>query len=125
MKRTASTSHAFLRDVLAHGPLSARDVKKAADDTGYSWRTIQRAMKRAGAESRRQGFGKPALWSIPGHTVAPDLPPSRRLRQPPACGANGATDAEVAQLDGEDDPWACYMSPSLERGAIDSDEGAE
>jgi hypothetical protein len=92
----------FLRDLLADAPMTAKDVRKAADDAGFTWRTIQRAMKRAGVESRRQGFSQPALWSIPGHTVAPDFPQSRHSRQLPESGATGATDAEVARLDGEE-----------------------
>jgi hypothetical protein len=92
----------FLRELLADSPMTAKDVRKAGDDAGFTWRTIQRAMRRAGAESRRQGFGQPALWSIPGHTVAPDFPQSRHSRQLPESGATGATDAEVARLDGEE-----------------------
>lgn len=86
---------AFLRELLADAPMTAKDVRKAGDEAAYTWRTLQRAMKRAGVESRRQGFGQPALWSIPGHTVAPVAP----VTPLPECGANGATGPESGATD--------------------------
>lgn len=75
----------FLRDLLADGPMPTKSVKRAADDAGFSWRTIQRTMRRAGVESQRQGFGMPALWVRKDScaTVAPVTPHSES-------GANGA-----------------------------------
>ena len=80
---------AWLRELLSAGPVPARDVKRHADDAGYSWRTTQRAMKRAGVQSRRAGFGGPAEWFISASraTVAPSAPG-------PNAGANGATGAD-------------------------------
>jgi putative DNA primase/helicase len=77
----------WLRDLLASGPVSAREVKRCADEAGYAWRTVQRAMRRAGVDSRRVGFGKPAEWFLIASraTVAPSAPVSER-------GATGATD---------------------------------
>lgn len=76
----------WLRDFLATGPASAREVKRCADEAGYAWRTVQRAMRRAGVDSRRGGFGKPAEWFLSASraTVAPVAPH-------PEPGANGAT----------------------------------
>ena len=85
----------FLRELLADEPLIAKDVKEAADDAGYSWRTVQRAMKKAGVISKRPGFGQPALWSIAGHTVAPVAP----VTPHPESGANGATVHESGATD--------------------------
>jgi putative DNA primase/helicase len=88
----------WLRDFLTAAPASVRDVKRGADEAGYAWRTVQRAMRRAGADSRRSGFGKPAEWFLSASraTVAPSAPLSRAC----ANGATGATerpddDAEV------------------------------
>lgn len=80
----------WLRELLEGGPVSAREVKRHADEAGYHWRTTQRAMKRAGVESRRGGFGKPAEWFlIPSRaTVAPSAPHS-------SAGASGATGADA------------------------------
>jgi len=82
----AGDAAAWLRDLLAHGPVAAGDVKRFADEAGYSWRTMQRAMRKAGAESRRNGFGKAAEWFLkPSRaTVAPVAPHT-------GAGATGAT----------------------------------
>ena len=85
----------WLRDLLANGPMAAKDVKRHGDESGFAWRTLQRAMKRAGVESRRGGFGQPATWALIASraTVAPVAPLSES-------GANGANGPEVARLDG-------------------------
>lgn len=85
----------FLRELLADEPLTAKDVKKAADDAGYPWRTVQRAMKKAGVISKRPGFGQPALWSIAGHTVAPFAPFAPHSES----GVTGATGQESGAPD--------------------------
>lgn len=82
---------AWLRQLLAHGPVSVNTVKRLADEAGYAWRTTQRAMRKAGADSRRGGFGKPGEWFLKGTRaiVAPVTP----LVRVGADGANGgATD---------------------------------
>jgi len=84
----------WLRELLRAGPVASREVKKHADEAGFAWRTVQRAMRKAGAKSERRGFGKPAEWFLAGSraTVAPVAPHT----EPGANGANGATDgAEV------------------------------
>ncbi len=88
---------AWLRDLLAGGPVSAKEVKRCADDAGYAWRTVQRSMRRAGADSRRVGFGKPAEWFLTASrvSVAPVTPAL-------APGANGVTGADGATGDGDD-----------------------
>lgn len=88
-----SDAAAFLRDLLADGPVPVPEVKRHADEAGHTWRTVQRAMKRAGVQSKRAGFGKPATWAIPssGATVAPVAP----LPESGANGATGATEADA------------------------------
>lgn len=85
---------AFLRELLDAGPMPVPEVKRAGSDAGYSWRTLQRAMRKIGVESERQGFGQPSVWRLMGDnraTVAP-LAPTKLLG---ATGATGATeDAE-------------------------------
>ena len=84
----------WLREFLAAGPVSAREVKRQADEAGYTWRTTQRAMKRAGVQSQRVGFGKPAEWSliVSRAAVAPYAPPF-------GAGANGATEPDAGAID--------------------------
>ena len=83
----------FLRDLLANGPIPTQTVRREADTAGFPWRTVQRAMKRAGVVSQRTGFGMPAMWARKGGyaTVAPVTPH-------PKSGANGANGAEVARM---------------------------
>ncbi|PJF46431.1 MAG: hypothetical protein CUN48_13830, partial [Candidatus Thermofonsia Clade 3 bacterium] len=55
----------FLRDLLADGPLSAKEVKADADGAGFSWATIRRAADALGIEKRKEGGafgGKGAVW---------------------------------------------------------------
>lgn len=87
---------AFLRDELGKGPASKVHVEARAKEAGIAWRTVQRAMRKAGVESKREGFGKPAVWSLAGShaTVAPVTPLSE-------CGAKGATGESLARLGGE------------------------
>lgn len=69
----------WLCELLADGPMEAKDVKREADQAGYAWRTMQRAMKSAGVESVRNGFGRDAkyVWRlIHARQDAPCAPPS-------------------------------------------------
>jgi putative DNA primase/helicase len=81
---------AWLRDLLAAGPMPAREVRQHATDAGLSWRSVQRAMKRAGVGARREGFPSRTVWFLrPSRaTVAPVAPTSE-------CGATGANGANV------------------------------
>lgn len=82
----------WLAELLRRGPMASRQVRQFADEAGYSWRTTQRAMKRAGVDSRRAGFGGGTEWYLKGSgaTVAPSAP----LPSAGANGANGADDAD-------------------------------
>ena len=84
----------WLREFLSAGPAPVREVKRNADEAGYAWRTVQRAMRKAGADSRRGGFGKGAEWFLTASraTVAPSAPRSN-------AGANGATGATESAHD--------------------------
>lgn len=84
----------WLREFLAAGPVSAREVKRCGDEAGHAWRTVQRAMRRAGVDSRRGGFGKPADWFLTASraTVAPVAPRSE-------AGANGANGGQSGATD--------------------------
>jgi hypothetical protein len=86
----------WLRDFLASGPVSAREVKRCADEAGYAWRTVQRAMRRAGADSRRIGFGKPAEWFLTASRAA--VAPVTPHAEPGANGATGGANADTEVL---------------------------
>jgi putative DNA primase/helicase len=84
----------WLRDLLAAGPMPAREVRKAANDAGLSWRSVQRAMRRAGIEAKREGFGRGTLWGLKPirATIAPSAPHSE-------VGANGADGADAGDVE--------------------------
>lgn len=54
----------FLRDLLSGGPMTADDAKRKGEAAGFSSRALQRALKRAGFKSKRQGFSGIAHWSL-------------------------------------------------------------
>jgi putative DNA primase/helicase len=80
----------WLRAILSSGPKAVVDVKAAASDAGWAWRTVQRAMDRAGVTSRREGFGGAAFWSI-SEPYAPLAPRSED-------GAYGASEVDGAEI---------------------------
>jgi hypothetical protein len=58
---------AFLRELLASGPVPARQVKAEAREAGIAERTLDRARQAIGARTRRDGFGPGAryVWELP------------------------------------------------------------
>lgn len=43
----------WLRQLLASGPVAAKDVRRLAAERGHSWRTMQRAKRAVGADAQR------------------------------------------------------------------------
>ncbi len=88
----------WLRELLSGGELPVNEVKRQADDSGHAWRTVQRAMRAAGVESKRSGFGERAKWRLIScanrSAVAPVAPHS----ESGADGATGATDGQAVDL---------------------------
>lgn len=90
----------WLREELAAGPVPVRDVRRHADEAGFSWRTVQRAMRTAGVESKRGGFGLPATWALaPVAPTSPVAPQSRHTLGDGANGKSGATDGATGAHD--------------------------
>lgn len=58
---------AFLRDVLAVGPMPAKEVQREARNSGISDMTLRRARSRVGVVTQRSGFGSGGswMWSLP------------------------------------------------------------
>ncbi len=59
----ARDAAAWLREVLADGPMPARELERLASECGHAWRTVQRAARSAGVEIRREGFGRGARYT--------------------------------------------------------------
>ena len=60
----------FVRGCLGNGPVAARAFKSDAEGAGYQWRTVQRAAKRIGAESRKDGMQGGWRWCLNEPTKA-------------------------------------------------------
>ena len=56
-------SELFLMRVLAEGPVPVKDVYAMADQEGISRGSVERAKKKLGVVSERDGFGKGGTWS--------------------------------------------------------------
>lgn len=96
---------AWLTDLLESGSMPAKQVRQAADQAGFAWRTVQRAMKVADVESRRDGFGKEATykWRLRPSMRATESPcaPCAPHSEAGAHGAHGAHEwaQQTAEVD--------------------------
>ena len=79
----------WLREVLAEGPVSAKDVRRQADDAGHAWATVRRAKALLGVSAEKAAFSGGWRWSLPkvltkaedAHTICVDpLGVSEHLR---------------------------------------------
>lgn len=55
---------AFLRELLAAGPVPAKGIKADADGAGHSWDQVKRASLRMGVEKRKDGLKGGWSWSL-------------------------------------------------------------
>ena len=78
----------WLRDLLTGDAVPVKAVRFQADAAGFSWRTMQRAMRDLGVVSKRGGFGQPGVWHLPVPPVAP-LAPVAPVAPHKFVGANG------------------------------------
>lgn len=54
----------FLISLLAHGPVSVKQIKADAAGAGHSWRTIERAKKSLGVEAVKVGLKEGWVWRL-------------------------------------------------------------
>ncbi len=54
----------FLNNLLAHGPVSSKQIRAEAEGAGYSWTTIKRAKKALGIEAVKRPDDSRALREI-------------------------------------------------------------
>jgi hypothetical protein len=62
----------WLRDHLAAGPVSAKDVRRDAFAVGISPRTLDRAKSGLGVQSGKQGFANGWQWALPKDASPPN-----------------------------------------------------
>lgn len=55
----------WLREVLSDGPVSAKDVRRAAEEAGHAWRTVRRAKDGIGVIVEKAEFNGGWRWSLP------------------------------------------------------------
>lgn len=55
----------FLAGLLSDGPVSAKELKRDADQAGFSWPTIFRAAAELGVEKRKLGMKEGWVWALP------------------------------------------------------------
>ena len=74
IKREREEATAWLRDVLAEEPIPVKDLQRMGRESGHAWATIRRAREEIEAESKRQGFGRGAVWYwvLPGQKWPPE-----------------------------------------------------
>lgn len=88
----------WLRELLSGGELPVNEVKRQADDAGHAWRTVQRAMRTAGVESKRSGFGERAKWRLISCANRSAVAPVAPHAESGADGATGAIDGQAVDL---------------------------
>jgi putative DNA primase/helicase len=55
----------FLRELLADGPVPAKQVKAEADSVGLAWPTVRRGKDRLGIKPHKAGMDSGWFWSLP------------------------------------------------------------
>ncbi len=55
----------FLTGILSDGPVNAKDLKRDADQAGFSWATIFRAASDLKVEKRKLGMKEGWVWALP------------------------------------------------------------
>ena len=64
-RKAAEEAEEFLRDILAEGPIAARQIKEEADGACISWRTIKRAKAKLGIISQKADMASGWVWTLP------------------------------------------------------------
>lgn len=85
------TTEAWLRDVLAEGPVAAKDVRRLAREDGIADRTLDRAKTNAKVQSKREGgLGAEGkwMWSLPDDAAIPNSANEPLSTPPPERGGD-------------------------------------
>ena len=103
---------AFLKSLLADGPVPVKQLRADASGAGYAWRTIERAKKALSATAQKGGMNLGWFWSLTPNTAIPEhgrhpqnhggLREFGGLRAPPTCqeAANADISSEGRQETG-------------------------
>jgi len=93
-----SDAASFLRELLAYGPRTAKEIASEARNAGYSMDAMHRAKRKIGAETGKSSMTGGWIWRMPSTEVgaegceggAQNCPPSSPSSEPlpPSSGAN-------------------------------------
>ena len=62
----------FLRELLADGAISSKQIKIDATEAGFVWRALHRAADRIGVIRRKNGMKGGWFWSLPKMSLSPE-----------------------------------------------------
>ena len=71
-KSAKAEASEFLQDVLANGPMSAKDVKREAVEAGISAKSLRTAREALGIKPAKTGFEGGWVWSLPRCPTDPE-----------------------------------------------------
>ena len=55
----------FLQEILANGPVNAKEAEEEAEANGISERTLRRARMTLGIKVAKDGYQGPWMWKLP------------------------------------------------------------
>lgn len=119
-------AEAFLRHLLAAGPVPAKQVQAEAKEALLAWRTVRRAQERLGIQPRkvgRPGEAQTWLWALPGAEDGHEPPKMSTFRSVDTFGKSGHL-REAEATDGGSRVEENY-SPSTGDRDVDEDGTAE
>lgn len=89
----------FLRDLLADGPLAAKEVQREAREFGLTEKTLRRAREKLGIRPRKAGMSSGWIWELPaeGAHAVPKMPEGALIKTGASSASSGASsdDAEA------------------------------
>ena len=92
---TAGEADDFLRELLAKGPVSAKQVKADVEEAGLSWSTIKRAKARLGIKAQKAGMDGGWSWSMPRR--GPNPPEGDHVSEMSPFGKTGHIDEPLRE----------------------------
>lgn len=89
---------AFLRDLLADGPMPSKAIRADGDGAGHTWRTLHRAADKLNVDRRKDGMRGPWIWRLPlpGPAKVPTTAPeaARNPEQEKLAASQGLASSE-------------------------------
>ncbi|BAQ15607.1 AAA family ATPase [Methyloceanibacter caenitepidi] len=91
-RRAQDEAKEFLQEILSQGPIPQKAIRKASEELGLAWRTVQRAKKSMGIEARRSN--DVWYWHMPRSDPADN---KRASLDSGALGTLGSPDGDDAE----------------------------